>query len=166
MLQMHQLGAAIRRQRKAAMLTQAELAAKAGISRETLNKLENGLVRDLGVSKILRVLSEVGLDLVVAERQNPSKPDFLRMASAVASVSLREALTVPELIRALLTGKVPRNRDAHLRALFDEAPATLLSSLVSEASQWIGAERLHRNIRRLAHEARAIRPVDEWLKTD
>lgn len=164
-MRIQELGSEIRKARLARGLTQADLAAEAGISRKTVNLLENGLVGDLGVRKVLTVLQELGLELRLEPQAQPRKPDYLRMACTTASVSYRSALGEEELIRALLTGKVPRNRSAHLRTLLDEAPPRLLTGLASEASRWTSPGKLHRNLTRLAREVGASRNINEWLKT-
>jgi hypothetical protein len=49
-------------------------------------------------------------------------------------VSYRESLTPDELVQALLTGKVPQNRQAHFHVLLDETPIALQSSAPAETS--------------------------------
>lgn len=87
------------------------------------------------------------------------------MACTTANVSYRSALTEEQLIRALLTGKVPLNRAAHIRTLLDEAPVALLTGLAMEAARWASPGKLQRNLSRLAREVGASRGIDEWLKT-
>ena len=64
-MRINELGHEIRQARLTRGLTQAQLASAAGLSRETLNLLESGLVRDLGVRKVLAVLEQLGLSLNV-----------------------------------------------------------------------------------------------------
>ena len=59
-----QLGRAIRRERKALGLTQADLAAASGVSLRFLSELERGRA-SAGVGRVLRVLNMLGLDLVL-----------------------------------------------------------------------------------------------------
>jgi len=47
------------------------------------------------------------------EARYDAVPDYIGMACISAGVSLREALTPDELVKALLTGKPPRERRAH-----------------------------------------------------
>ena len=146
-------------------LTQAELAREVGISRETLNLLENGRLPDLGVRKVFSLMDKLGLDVAIQAAGQPRRPDFVRMATTTASVSFKSALTDEELIRALTTGKVPSNREPHLRALFDEAPPSLLRGLLVEAARWTKPGKLETNLRRLNQQVAATRRIDEWLKT-
>lgn len=164
-MRINDLGHAIRQARLARGLTQAQLASAAGLSRETLNLLESGLVRDLGVRKVLAVLQQLGLSLSIQRGGRPKRPDFVRMACTSASTSYRSALTDNELIHALVTGKVPAKREAHLRTLFDEAPLPLLRGLAQEAARWSNPGKLEKTLHRLARTVSASRSVDEWLKT-
>ena len=65
MLTLHSLGAEIATRRKKLDLSQSELARRAGVSRATLDALENGRTGELGFSKVTKILSVLGLDLVL-----------------------------------------------------------------------------------------------------
>lgn len=164
-MRIHELGQAIRKARRARNLTQARLAKTVGISRETLNLLESGLVRDLGIRKVLAVLDELELTMTVEPISRPRRPNFLRMACTSANVSFKSALTEDELVHALVTGKVPAGRAAHLRSLLDETPADLLKGLAEEAGKWTRPGKLEKNLERLVHDSGASRKIEEWLKT-
>jgi transcriptional regulator with XRE-family HTH domain len=149
-MRLQELGYAIRQARIAQGMTQARLARASGVSRVTLNQLENGLFPDLGVRKIEALLGNLGLELAVNEK--PARPgtDFISMASTSASVSFKEPLSDDELIRVLLTGKVPANRRPHMRALFDEASPAMLRGLLEEVSRWTKPGRAEKNLAVLA----------------
>ncbi len=57
------IGAEIARRRKQQKLSQLALAKKAGISRATLDALENGRAGELGFSKVAKILAALGLEL-------------------------------------------------------------------------------------------------------
>jgi transcriptional regulator with XRE-family HTH domain len=57
------IGSQIADRRKALKLSQSELSRKAGISRATLDALENGRSSEVGFSKITRLITAVGLEL-------------------------------------------------------------------------------------------------------
>jgi len=162
-VRLQQLGYEIRRARRARGLTQARLAAEAGLSRTTLNQLENGLFPDLGVKKVQAILERLGLALSV--QQAARRQDFIRMACTTASVSYRNALAEDELIQALLSGKIPSSKRPHFRTLLDEATPTLLRGLVKETSQWSKPGRVERNLARIAHEVGSTRRLEDWLRT-
>jgi transcriptional regulator with XRE-family HTH domain len=164
-VRLQELGQVIRGARHAHGQTQAQLARAAGISRETLNLLESGLVRDLGIRKVLAVLEALGLAIAVDSATRPRKPDYLRMACTSASTSFRAALTEKELAHALITGKVPAQKRSHLRALLDETPAPLLRNLAEDARKWMKPGKLEQNLHKLVDAVGAVRKIEEWLKT-
>ena len=59
------IGARIAERRRNLKLTQLELSHRAGVSRATLDALENGRMGELGFSKVTRLLATVGLELAV-----------------------------------------------------------------------------------------------------
>jgi transcriptional regulator with XRE-family HTH domain len=63
MLGLPTIGQRIAERRKKLRLTQAELARKAGISRATLDALENARIGELGFSKLAKLLAALGLEL-------------------------------------------------------------------------------------------------------
>jgi transcriptional regulator with XRE-family HTH domain len=67
MLTLSSIAARIAARRKALGMSQAALAKRAGIGRSTLDALENGRLGELGFSKILRLLSALGLELQLQE---------------------------------------------------------------------------------------------------
>lgn len=63
MLDLISLGEQITGRRKQLKLSQAILAQRVGISRATLDALENGRARELGYSKLTKLLAALGLEL-------------------------------------------------------------------------------------------------------
>ena len=57
------IGQQIAQSRKRLKLSQAELSRKAGISRATLDAVENGRAGELGFSKLTKLLAALGLEL-------------------------------------------------------------------------------------------------------
>ena len=150
LMRLQEIGGLIREARTAHGLTQAGLAESAGLSRTTLNQLENGLFPDLGVKKMQNVLDRLGLDLSVVPAPKRRGPDFVRMACIMANVPYRHALTEDELVHALLSGKVPRNRGPHLRRLLEEAPRALLDGLAGQVGAWARPGKVENHLARLA----------------
>ncbi len=144
--------------------TQAQLANAAGVSRTTLNQLENGLFPDLGVKKLRAILDQVGLALAIQPVEKTTAPDFVRMACTTANVSYRDALSEDELIRALLTGKIPAGKRPHFRTLFDEATPALLQGLAQEVGRWTKPGRLEKNLGMIAKDIHSKRGIGVWLK--
>ncbi len=164
-MHLQDLGREVRKARLAKGLTQAQLARETNLSRETLNLLENGLVRDLGLRKVLKVLDHLGLEMIVQARVGTAPPNYVRMACTSANVGFKSMLTEDQLIHALVTGKVPAHRSAHLRALFDEAPQALLIGLVREAGRWTKPGKFEKNLHTLVKTLGVPRKAEEWLTT-
>ena len=80
MLKLHSIGAQIASRRKALGLTQSALADRAGVSRATLDALENGRSGELGFSKVANILSALGLELKLQEAnlQRPTLDELLQ----------------------------------------------------------------------------------------
>lgn len=79
MLSLSNIGAQIAMKRKELGLSQTDLAQKAQVGRSTLAALENGRIGELGYSKILRLVTALGLELRLqdAGRQRPTLEDLL-----------------------------------------------------------------------------------------
>lgn len=127
------LGSLIRSRRESLGLSQLHLAKLSGLSRTTINCLENGALVDLGFSKVIALMEIVGLRLEANQVGNTHKKALV-MASRTASVSYREKLTSKELSAALATGSIPTNRIAHMATLLDEAPVSVLVSAIEEVA--------------------------------
>jgi transcriptional regulator with XRE-family HTH domain len=80
MLNLVSLGSQIADRRHTLKLSQAELSRKAGLSRATLDALENGRAAEVGYSKITRLLAALGLELTVqpASSQRPTLDELLQ----------------------------------------------------------------------------------------
>jgi len=145
------LGPVIRRARKAKSLTQAQLARRAGVARTTLNQLENGVFPDIGVRKLATILDLVGQSLtVLPAAAKRGKPDYVRMACTSASTSFREPLRPDELVRILLTGKVPAAQRPHLRVILEELPAPVLEGVIGQVEPWSSREKVLANLAKIA----------------
>ncbi|WP_321943687.1 helix-turn-helix transcriptional regulator [Paraburkholderia tropica] len=67
-----ELGRSLRRARMAARLSQEALAAKSGVPRSRISKLETGKLPEFGAVKLLRLFEIVGLELVTFEPDQPT----------------------------------------------------------------------------------------------
>lgn len=161
-MRLQELGYTIRKARLARGLTQVQLAQSAGLSRTTMNQLENGVFPDIGVNKAQAILAALGLGLRIQPLPRARRPNYVRMARTSASVSFREKLTEGELVRALLTGRIPVNRRPHLRVLLREAPDAMLRGLVEDVGKWTKPGRVARNLAGIAGQLK-MRRVPDWL---
>ena len=158
-----QLGARIRLARKSRGLTQAALARQAGITRETLNQLETGGGKDLGMAKVLRLLRLLDLDVTLVQNAPRASRDYVRMAATAASTGFREPLSEEELLRALLMGKMPASKRPHLRRMLEDSPPSLVQSLIAQVAEWSDEAKLRANVTALANALDVdVRP--EWIR--
>lgn len=158
-----ELGGEIRRARIARGLTQARLATAAGLSRNTLNRLENGLFPDLGVKKMQAILEQLDMELVVKSAGAKTKqPDFIGMASASAGVSFKSRLTPEELVHALLSGSATPGKEAHFIVLLEESPSSVLKGLVHQAGAWVTPEKIEKNLRKIAAQVGLNERTATW----
>ena len=162
-MKLEEIGSEIRRFRRARGLTQLQLATAAHVTRTTLNQLENGLLKDLGIRKVQAILDQVGLVLKVADASvEPKSTDFLRLASTSASVSFKDALTEKELLRVLMTGKVPAERRPHMRLLLEEAPRSLVEGLAQQVARWARPGKVERNLDKIAADVGVAATARKW----
>jgi transcriptional regulator with XRE-family HTH domain len=80
MLELISIGAQIAEQRKRLKLSQTELAHEAGISRATIDALENGRAGELGFTKLTKLLAALGLELQLqaASSHRPTLDELLK----------------------------------------------------------------------------------------
>ena len=72
------IGSQIREARKGLGLTQAYLACELGISRTTLSLLESGMIQELGIRKVIRILDRLGLELATRPAGAPPTLEEIR----------------------------------------------------------------------------------------
>ncbi|MBX3611109.1 MAG: helix-turn-helix domain-containing protein [Hydrogenophaga sp.] len=130
------IGQLVQARREALGLSQARLARLAGLSRATINQLENGSLVDLGAAKLLALLTLLGMDLAAQPRAPQARA--LALLSQTASVSYRNALSPGALAVALVAGDLPPSLVPQVATLLDEAPLPLIVAGVVEV-----AERTH-----------------------
>jgi len=148
----------VREQRLRSGLLQAQLASLTGLSRVTINQLENGTLNDIGYSKLKAVFDVLGLRLGVDRKRGMVSG----AAMTARSISSRFGDPMPpELLRdALLTGRAPQQFRPHLTVLLDEAPLPLVFRVIAEVAQSKGeARQIVRHLSRWAGEWRTGRRV-------
>jgi transcriptional regulator with XRE-family HTH domain len=74
------IGSQIADRRRTLKLSQTELSRKAGVSRATLDALENGRAGELGFSKLTKLLAALGLEfkLQAAGSQRPTLDELMQ----------------------------------------------------------------------------------------
>ena len=156
--QIGQLAELVRQRREHLGLTQAKLAALAGLSRSTINEIETGQIEDLGIAKVMRLLALLGLELGIGPTADDTgtkrrKASALTIAARTASTSYRTALPPRTLARALRTGELPPEFRPHIATLLEEAPAPLIVRAVEESFEAEVPRSAWRHLSRWAGEA-------------
>jgi transcriptional regulator with XRE-family HTH domain len=165
MMLIQELGKAVRDARSARGLTQAELARAAGLSRNTLNRLENGLFPDLGIKKVEALLEKLDMEIDIKTAEpNTHKPDYVSMASQSASVSFKNSLEPEELVNALLSGKPPVSKHAHMIAVLEESSSALFNGLLEQVSPWTKPGKVEKNLQKIAKEVGLVEGSTVWKK--
>ena len=79
-LELISIGSQIAERRKALKLSQVALARKAGLSRATIDALENGRAGELGFSKLTKLLAALGLEMALqpASAQRPTLDELMQ----------------------------------------------------------------------------------------
>ncbi len=80
MLDLLSIGGQIAERRKTLKFSQTDLSRKAGLSRATLDALENGRAGELGFSKVTRLLTAIGLELTLqpASSRRPTLDELVQ----------------------------------------------------------------------------------------
>ena len=162
-----ELSAVVRARRIDMGLTQTALAAASGLSRATINQLENGSIHDLSVSRAAKLLEVLGLSLSIEPPRHFKRRSIeqlgaaLDIASRTASVSYKKQMQAAPLRKALLGNSLPSEYRPHMYALLDEAPVSLLASVVEALHHEHGVERAQvwKRMRILAREMKSGREI-------
>lgn len=165
---MSELGKALATRRSQMGLTQSALATLSGLTRQTINQMENGTIGDLSLNRAERLANAVGLTLRV---EQPSagkgasasrRASMLSRAARTASVSFAAPLPPAGLRKILVEGTVPPRHVPHVHALLDDAPVSLLAALAEEMHRDAGMppQAVWQRFRQLAHQVKSRR--DLW----
>ena len=160
-MQITEIGQMIQSRRTALGLSQLRLAKLADLSRATINQLENGTIKDLGMAKLEALLGLIGVRLNPEPR--PKSKNGLRMAAITSSVSFRKSFDPSALLSALQSGELPKGFEPHVAHLLDEAPLPLIVQVVEETARdsETSAKQMWKHLERWAHELQCTRKV--WV---
>jgi len=153
------IGQQVQARRQALGLSQARLAALCGLSRATVNQLENGSLADLGAAKLIALLDLLGIRLDVGA--SCGFKHALQLVSQTASVSYRSALQPAALAAALADGVLPVRITPQVATLLDEAPLALIVAAVEEVAKTAGVppKRLWKHLFQWAQQLHSPRTV-------
>lgn len=82
---LQEIGNAVALRRKQLGLKQGYVAALAGITPESLSRLEHGHVTEFGSRKLLAVLTAMGAELIIVDQAQSGTLDELRIERSVAA---------------------------------------------------------------------------------
>jgi len=166
LMRLIEIGHRLRQARQSLGLTQAYVARASGVSRATLVELENGLVRDLGIAKVLAIADVVGMTLKATPAPRRAGRDFPALATKAANVGFRTPILEADLLRAFLTGTVSAKARPHLRRLLEDSPPEMIRGLLDEIAGWSKPGRLSRNVEKLVRELDVdSKRVAAWMKS-
>lgn len=162
-----ELSAAVRTRRSDMGLTQTALAKLSGLSRATVNQVENGTIHDLSLTRAAKLLGNLGLSLAVtaprrkSHSQTTPKRSALEIAARTASVSYRVSVTADQLREVFTTDCLSTDLMPHVYTLLEEAPVSLLASVVEELHLEKGVERTQfwKKMRELARRLKSSREL-------
>ncbi len=162
-----ELSAAVRARRSDMGLTQMALAALSGLSRATVNQVEKRTIKDLSLTRAARMLEVLGLSMSIASPRpgfppvKKEKSSALDIAARTASVSYKTSIGADDLRRVLIASALPPAFLPHIYALLDEAPVSLLASVVEQLHQEDGVERawVWKKMRLLAQRLKSLREI-------
>jgi len=147
------VGAVIRAYRKAAGLSQQELADFVGISRATLSYLESDRDIEVGAAKLLSLLDLLGIPIALPAGVD-RKHDEHTVDHALRGIGTKAKAktTRRALDEALATGRVPAGGDGPVRVALDRLGPTECTALVRcvVASSGQPAKAVWRNLRTVA----------------
>ena len=164
-----ELGSTVRTRRSDMGLTQTTLAKLSGLSRATVNQVENGTINDLSLTRASKLLGVLGLSMIVATprprqlKSREAKSSALDLGARTAGVSYRVAMSADQLRDSLSSGAVPPEFMPHVHTLLEEAPVSLLAAVVEELHEELGVDRTQvwKKMRTLAHQFKSSREL--WL---
>jgi transcriptional regulator with XRE-family HTH domain len=116
-------------------LSQGAVARLCGLSRVTVNQVENGSINDLSLSRVARLLEALGLSMTFSPARPSLKDSAGRLtpverAAKSASVSYSRELPAHVLEEAVASGQVPAGFAPHINAVLEDASVQLLAELV------------------------------------
>ena len=147
------IGAIIKKEREACGLTQRALAFASHVSRVTIVNLENGNVGDIGAVKLSEIAENVGTSLFSKGR----KVDAIKMTLGNVNTSYKTAMSVSDLEKFMLSGKIQPGLEGQVLHLIDETPTSLVVSAVKQiaAKKKIKAKLLWKNLAKVAADIKS-----------
>jgi transcriptional regulator with XRE-family HTH domain len=142
------IGGIIKKERTACGLSQKALAEASHISRVTIVNLENGKVGDIGAVKLAEIAENVGIPLFSSGKNM----DFLKLTLSNVNTSYKQAMSLSDLEKFMLSGKIQPGFEGQVLHLIDETPTSLVAGAIKQlaAKKKISAKQLWKNLAQVA----------------
>lgn len=125
------IGAIIKKERTACGLSQKALAEASHVSRVTIVKLEGGKVGDIGAVKLAEIAENVGFPMFSTGK----KMDFVKMMLSELNTSYKTPMSMPDLEKLMLEGKIQRGFEGQVSHLIDETPISLITGVIKQLAE-------------------------------
>lgn len=157
-MELSEIGEMVHAKRIETGLLQEHVAKLSGLSRVTINQLENGTLNDLGYSKLKNVLDVLGVGMNV--ETSVGFKSALTVAARSISTSYKDIVTPEALAEMLRSGKAADRYHPHLMSFLDETPLPVAVKAISEAATAeIPAKKIMKNLAQWACEWKVCRQV-------
>ena len=117
------IGAIVKNGRTACGLSQKALALASHVSRVTIVNLERGKVGDIGAIKLSEIADIIGTPMF----STGMKMDFIKVKLGNINTSYKNTMSIPELEKFMLSGKIQLGLQGQVRHLIDETPTFLVA---------------------------------------
>ena len=140
-------------------MTQRALAVASHVSRVTIVNLENGHVGDIGAVKLSEIAENVGTSLF----SRGMKVDSIKMTLSNINTSYKNTMSVTDLEKFLLSGKIQPGLEGQVLHLIDETPTSMVAGAVKQlaAKKNIKAKLVWKNLAKVAADIKS--PNKFWI---
>jgi len=147
------IGAIIKKERTACGLSQKALAEASHVSRVTIVNLEGGKVGDIGALKLAEIAENVGAPMFSSGK----KTDFVKVTLSNINTSYKKSMSVSDLEKFMLSGKIQPGLEGQVLHLMDETPTSLVAGAVKQlaAKKNIKAKSVWKNLAQVAAEIKS-----------
>jgi transcriptional regulator with XRE-family HTH domain len=151
------VGAIIKKGRMACGLSQKALAEASHVSRVTIVNLERGNVGDIGAMKLFEIAEIIGTPMFSTGK----KMDFVKVTLGNINTSYKKSMSVSDLEKFMISGKIQLGFEAQVMHLIDETPTSLVAGSIKQlaAKNNINAKLVWKN---LAHVAAEIKSPNKF----
>jgi transcriptional regulator with XRE-family HTH domain len=152
-MNIYAIGSIIKKERTACGLSQKALAEASHVSRVTIVNLEGGKVGDIGVIKLAEIAENVGAQMFSTAK----KMDFFKMTLSNINTSYKKSMSVSDLEKFMLSGKIQPGIEGQVLHLIDETPTSLIAGAIKQlaAKKNIKAKLVWKNLAQIAAEIKS-----------